>query len=247
MASKKRPTAPFVTVTVYSTSPEEETFGAVTEVLRDVGTATGVITESAVDHGNGGGTSGVGDTPGISGEKTHVIGELFQVPRIGPAYCEYVYRRSDSDRHAIAVNMSAEELGIPVEYLNRDELISADRREKFSRTLLHRMSNISGVLYGSVDIEQPVPTPSELTSMPLPVDLYIANSLLTAEVVENLEYLYHKVNGTSTLWENGVFYTPFRSVRARDPRGRRNVVNLEKDVTPVIATAFDLWRRRTYG
>ncbi|MFD6395830.1 hypothetical protein [Nocardia sp. NPDC060249] len=133
---------------------------------------------------------------------------------------------------------------MPIEYLDKKQIALANKRQEFTRKLLRRMSGIAGVLYGSIDIEQTIPTPSALGSVPLPLDLYVSNDLLDSQFSEKLTSLYEEVGGAVTPWEDGTFYSPFSSVRFRDPKGRRNVASLAESVTPIVATAVDRWLRR---
>ncbi|KAF0847583.1 hypothetical protein [Nocardia caishijiensis] len=244
--ARRHPNAPFVTTTIYSASPEEETFRRVTEILADLGSSTGSVRYAPYDVGF------VGDLPtpmDVSGKMEsnsdgptvarRPIEELFQLPKFGPAVCEYTRRWGSVDRFPVAVNFSAEELGMPVDYLDKGQLLLAGKRQKFTRQVLRRMSDIPGGLYGSVDIEQPVPTPHALSSVPLPLELFVSNRLLSVGVQNRLEDLYSSVGGTLTLWDNGSFYTPFPNVRDRNLRRRPDLRDLAKAVTAVVAAAIE--------
>ncbi|MEU4411608.1 hypothetical protein [Nocardia salmonicida] len=246
--SRKQPSAPFVTVTIYSTGPEDKTFDATKGILGEIGSSTGIVSVVSVENSSIGRPLDAANAGNMRAESVtedfRIVGELFQLPRMGPAYCEYARRWSDQERCPVAVNMSGEELGMPIEYLDKKQIALANKRQEFAKKLLRRMSTISGVLYGSIDIEQAVPTPSALDSVPLPLDLYISNLLLDPEVLEKLGLLYGAVNGTQTSWEDGIFYSPFSSIRLRDPRGRRNVTHLAELITPVVADAVHRWLNR---
>ncbi|MFE1594944.1 hypothetical protein [Nocardia sp. NPDC058705] len=209
------PSAPFVTVTIYSESPEESTLAHVAAVLDGLGTAV----------------------PGTG---------RFRLPSFGPARCECATSWSARDRRAIAVNLSAEELGMPAEFWSKQQMSSAFRRVKFTRELLRLMATAPGVLYGTVDSEQSVPTPSALPSMLLPVELFVANSVLFEGVRSELDGLYGQAGGISSDWGNGMFYTPFPDARALARRGR-DTRNLAVAVTAIVCRACRLATGRWNG
>ncbi|MFE3544416.1 hypothetical protein ACFXK0_15755 [Nocardia sp. NPDC059177] len=203
-----------MTVTIYSTHPEGHTFDGVAEILRTIGCPTGLRT-----------TTPFGDA------------ELFQLPRFGPARCEHTRRWSTHDRFPVAVVLSAAELGYPIDHLGKSAITAAVRRTKFTRELLQRLSAVPGVLYGTVDIEQPVPTPTALPSLRLPLDLYLSNTLLLPDTVRHLDQLYAGAEGSSITWSHGRFYTTLP-----DPRGMRrrrpDNENLSAAVTATVARAI---------
>lgn len=221
--SKNRPSAPFLAVTVYATAPEAHTFDGVTEVLHQLGNRTGLREIARLDEG-------------IAEPVT--IGELFQLHRFGPARCEYARRWSPDDRHPIAVLLPAAELGYPIDHLTKHQIAAAAKRRRFARQLLQHLSTLPDILYGTIDIEQPFPTPAAMPSVPLSPDLYLSNDLLLPGTVDAVDSLYESMNGESKTWPNGRFYT------LRDPKTTSEIRPLSTTLTEVVARAVTARQHR---
>lgn len=231
MMSEIYPEPPHLTVAVYSSHSEADTFTQLCQTAHDMDCVPRNLVEVAPWSQDFEFVSDLGaakETLNVSAARfeqlvagldpvVRTLRAAYSHRKFGTVVVEYI-QRTGPGRHPIGLSLGSASLGIPDTLWSRSERQSAYAIAGWSRSVLQAASSRCEALYGAVGVEFSLPVPAQLTSGKerLVTELFISGRLIDRDKSIESKLRQAFTSGAVVNWRDGVFFSgwaPFNDQR----------------------------------
>ncbi|WP_432893183.1 hypothetical protein ACQPYH_19415 [Kribbella sp. CA-245084] len=201
------PKPPHLTVAVWSGDDDRSTFARACEVAAEFGcTPTGASE----------------DGPGVSkvGYRGKGLGTVIVEHLFGP----------DTEAHPVAISLSAAALGWPEGMWTANDRKAAYKLAGWATDVLRELTARTGALYGSIAVEETLPTPSALRAGTPITSLPFLSAKLPPAALRTFQAAFPQTQPIA--WHHGTFFPGWR------PFARANPSTVDRTALRAASTAL---------